>query len=281
MITMNRSLLITTRTYGFFSSLFQILDNIKYCEENSIKPIIKLNKTFVYNFNKENVWNDFFENINDQIVQGTPIEIESLPHTDRFLVENFLMVSPKNKNFRLKLWDLYEKSTEEFLQHRLEIHQFIQQYLRPKSDILIEMNSVPLDAEKNNLAVHIRGTDYNNNFLEKFIETTKHDIELNIYDKIFIASDNKEAIDTYKQKFNNVVFYNTTLRAETMNTKTPICYTTNGSDKIKQGKDVLVECLLLSKCSKLICVNSNVAAMATYFNPKMEVKLISRLVNGG
>ena len=50
----SKSLIINTREYGMFSSLLQIIDNIKYCELNGMKPIINIGEKFLYRDGPEN-----------------------------------------------------------------------------------------------------------------------------------------------------------------------------------------------------------------------------------
>jgi hypothetical protein len=97
---------------------------------------------------------------------------------------------------------------------------------------------------------------------------------------IYVASDNQESIDIIKNTFNNVIFYNTNIRRNSMNDNV-LCYGLKNEDKVKHGQDVLIECCILSKCNHLICINSNVDAAALYMNPHMTFDLIYRSPEGG
>jgi hypothetical protein len=281
---MKNSLQIKTRTYGFFSSLYQIIDNLKYCEINNIKPIIIYDKTFKYNNNNENAWNNFFEPVNDSIPEGNVIDIRSCENqVELFFLKNFLMVDPFSRNFNLKLWDLYSKGNSiETYNHRMEINNLITKYIKPKEDILNEVKKFDGFEWNKILAVHSRGTDFckDGNHLDLLLFETKRVIEKYGYEKIFIASDNQESINLFCNKFDNVIFYETSLRMDNMNNPQPIFHNVFGEDKVKQGKDVLIESILMSKCDRIICVNSNVSAYSCYLNPEIKINLVRKSLAG-
>jgi len=288
---MNSSLQLRPRIYGFFSSIFQMIDNLKYCELNNIKPIIKWDSISLYNNEEENCWGNFFEEINDGIPVGEFIDIYDLPGINEralFFLRDYMMVDPYVGNFRLKLWHFSgtmksASNKEELYNYRVEINEMILKYIKPNEKVLNEVSKIINTEWDKTLAVHIRGTDYwtNQNTLDEFCVRIQDNIEKNKYEKIFVASDNNQSINYIKEKFKNVLYYNTDIRQNDLTSSAPICHNVSGEKKTKHGMDVLVECILLSKCDKIICVNSNVAAMACFLNPEMEFELISYQGPGG
>ena len=279
------SLLIRTRIYGFFSNLFQILVNLKYCELNNLKPIMHLDDAFAYQNEtrgKES-WNNFFEDINDGIVEGDTIEITHLTDKANFLLEGFVLCSPQNQIYGLRVWEAHcNQGEENTTQARRELNALITKYLTPIQsirDTIDEFTKTQLKGKV--LSVHVRGTDYMYHDLNRFIEEIeKKQNEFN-YDTIFVASDNKESIDTIAKRFPNVCYYDTSLRAEEYHSSSPTSYIVQGEDKVKHGRDVLIECNLLSKGERIICINSNVAGFATCLNPDMKIDLLCRVHGGG
>ena len=84
--------------------------------------------------------------------------------------------------------------------------------------------------------------------------------------KIFIATDQKQFIDIIKFKYQQrVISYDairsTSLR-NTFQKQDGNCYT--------KGEDVLIDCLLLSKCDFLLKCTSAVGEYALYFNPQLR-----------
>lgn len=282
---MNSSLQIRPRKYGFFSSVFQMIDNLKYCEINNIKPIIKWDSLSLYNNDESNSWVNFFEEINDGVPEGVFIDIYDIPRINEralFFLKDYMMIDPYAGNFKLKLWH-FLGGDEQLYNYRVEINQMILKYIRPNKKVLNEVDTVINDEWDNTLAVHIRGTDYSLDYnkLESFCERIQDNISKNGYTKIFVASDNIESINYIKERFINVLNYDTNLRQKYLTSSSPICHNVTGHQKVKHGMDVLVESILLAKCNKIICVNSNVAGMACYLNPGMKFELISYQIDGG
>jgi hypothetical protein len=280
---MPNSLIIKTREYGFFSSLFQIIDNIRYCEINDIKPIIDVGEKYLYQNNNSNPWNYFFENINDNIIEGEKQEITELTNNANFLLDDYMLVCPTNGDYHLNLWHKVQTKNKDIeLEYRNKINDIIKKYIKPIPDIQRQIDLfIQNNFEDSVLAVHIRGTDYGFHSIDSYIDKIKEIQQEKNYKKIFVASDNHEAIIKIKEAFNNVCFYETNLRAENINSVSPVCHIVSGDDKIKHGQDVLIECLLLSKCNEIICINSNVAGAACLFNPNMIINLLTRIHGGG
>jgi hypothetical protein len=274
------SLIIKTREYGFCSSMFQILDNLKYCELHNMKPILSIGQKFLYqDVQSDNIWNEFFIPINNNQCVGNSVDITELTSNANFLMEDFLMVSPKNNNYRLKLWELHCNGVDT-TPHRNEINALINTYLNPIPEIRALIDDFKTEhLNKNILGVHIRGTDYGYHNLDSYINRIKDICDQ--YDGIYVASDNIESINRIKNEFKNVVWFDTNLRAEHLTSHEPVCHIVSGADKIKHGKDVWVEVSLLSACSRLICINSNVAAMGAYMNPDIKIDLLIRQHGGG
>jgi hypothetical protein len=280
---MQNSLIIKTREYGFFSSLFQIIDNIHYCEINDMKPIIAIGEKYLYQNNNSNPWNFFFENINDNIIEGEEKEITTLTQNANFLVDDYMMACPSRGDYHLNLWNKVESRNKDLeIEYRIKINDIIKKYIKPIFKIETKINSfIQTNYEDSMLAVHIRGTDYGFHCVQSYIDKIKDIQKEKNYKKIFVASDNHEAIIKINEAFDNVCFYETNLRAENLNSRSPVCHIVSGDDKIKHGEDVLIECLLLSKCNEIICINSNVAGAACLFNPNMVINLVTRIHGGG
>lgn len=230
------SLLIRPRIYGFFSTLFQVIDNLKYCEINNLKPIIYYDSTFLYNDGNENVWEEFFEKINDGIAEGNLIDVYSLknhPDHDLHFIDDFIISRPNlndnSSNFsqsKHKLWELVRYGQSDELElYRYKINYYIKKYIKPSKDIVDCVDRIKFNYE-NTLSVHVRGTDYVNNigYLEKIINKIEENIKKYNYQQIFVSSDNFESIKIIYEKFKSVIFYDTNLRCEKFNSGSPICH---------------------------------------------------------
>jgi len=296
---MKTSLIIDTREYGFFSGCLQILDNLKYCELNNIKPILRLGEKFKYKEDVSN-WNNFFENINDGIIEGEGIEITKATPNCNFFLENYLMRSPRSQDYHLKIWDLLRANAPELeiYAHRLEISEMIKKYMVPIQPIKDSVNNFLLNNFLNNeivkigidglyevtnkvLGVHVRGTDYGFYDINHYVGWINNILKHHEYERIYIASDNSEAINMLQNAFPNICCsYKTNLRSTTFKSAW-MAEILEKKDMVQHGRDVLTESILLSKCHRLICINSNVAGMAAYRNPNLIVHLTHDQFGGG
>ena len=277
---MSKSLQIDTRKYGFFSSMFQVIDNIRYCELNNIKPILNLGDLFQYQNNNQNKWNLFFENINDGIHEQEHIKITDMTHNANFLLDDYILVGPSKNDYRLKLWNLRRTENDPMLLdiHRKSINQMIIKYFKPIENINKIINDFSAKFGKT-LGVHFRATDYESN-ITHFMNEIETEYISHKYDNIFVASDNQTHIDTISKRFGNCIFYETKRRC-IENHNRAIVYSMENDDKINHGVDVLIESILLSKCHHLICSNSNVSGFALYNNPELTFKTIYYSPSGG
>ena len=280
----NGSLVINTREYGFFSSLFQIIDNLRYCEINNLKPIMNIGDKFLYQNGNKNPWGEFFEDINDSVSEGDISEISQLTSNANFLIEDYMMVSPSRHDYHLKLWNILQSGNgQAFYDYRVQINAMISKYIVPIKEIKqeVEKNINDMNIGLNTLALHMRTTDYGHHDIDRYKSVVQDVLNSKKYDNIFVASDSIESIMIIKNNFPNVRYYETPLRSEKLTTMVPLCHIVNGNDKIKHGKDVLIETLLLSSCGRLVCINSNVSAMACFYSPSMDVVMVGRQHGGG
>lgn len=266
---MNGSLLITARPFGFFSNLIHVIDNLKYCEINNLKPIINLNNS-VYNNGNSNFWNLFFKDINNGIPEGT------IQESNIMKLHNYIVDIHSHKCL---VWDACQKNNLNNLQdHRKDVFNIINKYLILNDNIQELINKEVSKIPDKILSVHMRCTDYKYYNFDEYYNAIDSCIDL--YDGIFVASDTHEAINAVKNRYKNVFYYDTSLRTDSK-TSGVLCFAVNRTDIIKHATDVLVECIILSKAKKLICINSCVALVASYFNPYIDINMISRSPSGG
>lgn len=273
------SLIIDIRySSGFFSNFLIWVDNLKYCEISNLKPIMRLGspyqvKDWYYSDGRSNLWEYYFENIND----GIPIG--NLEYSNFFKFwDNDAFTCYVGK---VPVWDNIGDE-EKCLDNRFKVNKIIKKIkptkiIQTKVDEFIQNN---LEGKKI-LGVHVRGTDYGFENINEYVNQIEKCY--NDFDAVFVASDNMEAIELIKNSFKNVYFYNTNIRMPKYNDGV-LCNNLNvivGGNKLKHGEDVLIECILLSKCNHLICINSNVAATALYMNPEMTYNMIYRSPHGG
>ena len=131
------------------------------------------------------------------------------------------------------------------------------------------------------LAVHVRGTDKKLEYphkalpLEAYLSAIEE--RLAIKDtKIFVASDNNEAIMEMVKRFGKKrMIAMPAVRMNKYFSPDPICLTSATGPK--HGEECLMESLLLARCNHIICTDSNVAAGALYMNPNSTVTYLNRI----
>lgn len=276
-----KSLIINTRNCGFFSSIFQVIDNIEYCSQHDMKPIIEFGPEFKYKNLENNSWNEFFYEINDGVIEGELIEIPQLPNGALYLLNDYIMINPLSGNYKSVLWENVENLDVSY-KYRQQINSTINKYLKPNDYVQnIIDNFIKENFDSPILGVHFRGTDFGYRDINGFILKINILLEQQNFKKIYISSDNQEAITLLSDAFPNSCFYNTPYRTETMNSTLPAFYIFSGEDMIKQGQSVLIESMLLSKCDALVCINSAVPKFAACVNPEMPIHLVTRLHHQG
>lgn len=267
---MENSLFIDLRTTsGFFSNYLIWVDNLKYCEVFNLKPIMRLYGNWFYSDNRENLWDYYFEKIND----GIPVGNQESSNFFKFWDDNNFTI----RKGKVMIWDVDDKELVD--KNRIEVNKITKKII-PVERIQEKINSFVSKNFKNKkvLGVHIRGTDYGFNDLNAYLENIK---KYDNFDVIFVASDNFESINFIKNNFKNVCNYETELRMNNINESVLCRNIYEPNNKLKHGEDVLIETYILSKCDHLICINSNVAASALYINPDMTYDMIYRSEHGG
>ena len=203
---------------------------------------------------------------------------------NKFLIANLHSYEP------LALWQLLERESEADLphnekyefEHRSRVSEVISENVVIKKEILDKIDEFhSKNFSDNVLGVHVRGTDKKLEYPHKalpisaYIEAIEEHLETNPDCKIYVASDNNEAIIEIFRKFGpQKVFVTNATRMQNYLSADPICLTPSTGPK--HGEEVLMECMLLSRTNHLICTDSNVAASALYINPNITTTYLNR-----
>lgn len=85
--------------------------------------------------------------------------------------------------------------------------------------------------------------------------------------QIFVATDQQQYLDQFKSRFGKQVITSDAMRTSGQE---PLFRINEGS-KFKRGLEVMMDCLILSRCNCLIKGWSNVSETAICFNPSIAV----------
>ncbi len=232
-----------------------------------------------------NIWEYYYEPLNEHTVE----EAEKSEHdvSDIFMVgeldddpSNKFLIADIHRYEPLALWNLLGTDAEK--QHRQNVYEVIEKNIKVKQTILDKVNDFyDKHFDDDVLAVHVRGTDKKLEYphkalpLEAYLSAIEE--RLAIKDtKIFVASDNNEAIMEMVKRFGKKrMIAMPAVRMNKYFSPDPICLTSATGPK--HGEECLMESLLLARCNHIICTDSNVAAGALYMNPNSTVTYLNRI----
>lgn len=123
---------------------------------------------------------------------------------------------------------------------------------------------------KNTLAVHVRGTDFKQNFnghpvqveISEYLETTKKIFDEGAYERVFLATDDLEALELFKSKFKeNLLYYEDVVRSKGIDTVMH-SEATRENHHYLLGVEVLRDMYTLASCNGLVAGLSQVSFAA-------------------
>ena len=257
---------------GLMSYLLQVLNNIKWCEENERTPLVDLSGPSYWLHDKEygdNIWEYFFAPVSDVSLVPTEEEVEEETRVDE--VTRFLLpVKGYDKQVILYEWMRY------FTETRKDLNKIFKKYVMIREDIVDTVE----DYWRQNmmgevtLGIQIRGTDTTKYGLkiQDYIDETHKYLKDKLVTKIYIASDTHEALTAFKKEFDgkgNVLHLDLTRQKKyhgaSINGRNNWSIAGFKSPK-DAGDEILMETMLLSRCSHLIHQKSSVAMCALIMN---------------
>ena len=243
-----------------------------------------------------NPWEYYFEPLNNYKVEdamAAPHDISDIFKVGEldFELDNKFLIGNIHSYEPLVTWQYLDgqitspedhKRSKEY-EHRLQVNKVIVESVRVRQNILDKVDSFYDRFFKDHhiLGVHVRGTDKKLEYphkalpLDAYLRAISQYVSKYPQAKIFVASDNNEAIEAIMNIFskNQKIVYPATRMPKYLG-GTPICL--SPATGPIHGEECLIETLLLSKCHNLICTDSNVAAAALYMNPAMPSQFLNR-----
>jgi len=245
---------------GLFSYMSFILNHIQIAKDNNFLPIVDMeNYTNPYNekeelFNTKNSWEYYFKQTsNYKLNEVYKSKNVIFSDTDYYHKMQYrIHLEPKFKLFlnkEIKLQDRYYK--------------FLYDFLKKKN-----LN------KKKILGIHFRGTSYKTSRGHIF-PATKQQIKKNVdyllkikkFDKIFICTEEKNYLNFFKKNYPEKLLYIDTFRSD-KNDAFKVYNRVN--HRFLLGDEAIKEALILSKCSSLLFVRSNIINAANYFADKEQ-----------
>jgi hypothetical protein len=249
--------IIKASPWGFFSNFFAVLGLLDWCEKKGKIPIVLFDSGAYFDpAYGPNWWEYYFE---------------------RICSADLHVVNPYPAASHQELW---ENRLSYFARDRLSLsrkHKLVKKYVKIKPHILEKINHFMLKEFSGHymVGVHLRGTDkpvregascLPIDFIKKQIDNV---VKNKPSYKIFLATEDQDYSSQMQVLYKDhlVLRDSTRLREKAVHA----CKEYHG---YKIGEDVLIDCLLLSKCNYLLASISNVSHCALVFNPKMKYKNI-------
>ena len=256
---------------GLMSYLLQVLNNLKWCEENERTPLVDLCGGNYWLHDKDygdNIWEYFFAPVSDITLEPTEEEVEEERKDEitRFL----LPVKGYDMNVILHQWIKY------FTETRKDLNEIFKKYIKVRTDIVedVEIFWAKNMFNERVLGVQIRGTDTTKYGLkiQDYIDETHKYLKDNSATKIYVASDTHEALNVFKKEFDGM---GNVIHLPLFRQKNYIGASINGRNNWSKagfkspkdaGDEILKETMLLSRCYHIIHQKSSVALCALIMN---------------
>lgn len=252
-ITGENKLVIGNHGCGFFSSFFGVLNNLLWCEQNNIVPVVYWDTSSLYYDERDsdcsatkNAWTFFFKPVSQLSFQkGDYVHNNYFDKDGR----NYIPTPPTESE-------------------RVKINNLITRWIKVNEPILAMVNEYYRASiyGKKTVGIHIRRTD--KKCERPHIELQKiFDCANNQHaDQYLLATDEQEIIELAKAALKKPVI---TYTAKRSSNGYPIHYNPESTNKTQAGREVLIEVLLLSKTDFFIHTISNVSTAVIYFNPQL------------
>ncbi len=283
---------------GFFAYVNFVLNQLLYCEAHGYIPVVFFGKHSVDGPNAyydpahgENMWDYYFEPVAGYTYSD--IEARLADPRDPLTAANVHRLSVD------KLWDLLERCPGSvyayphghfkdkidydeawYREQREKANRLIRQYIRVKPHVLSKVDAFYRThfAGERVLGVQIRGTDKGTaNSHPKLMRIIKPEEYFPHIDKytqqhgqcrIFVATDQMQFLKEMRERYGNRIISLPASRSHSNLATFNVNY--QQTRNYAKGEEVLMDCLLLSRCDYLLKCTSAVGEFAIYFNPAIE-----------
>ena len=295
----DRDVLVATINHsyaGFFAYVNFAINQVIYARKKGLRPVVYFGKTsgdgpnaFYDEPTGENTWDYFFEPVDELSYADVQRKVADPadPLTEKRLItlntkqlwrihcneRDSVFVYPHGVHERA-----YGRDPNWYDEQRARAREVVKSCIRVKPHILAKVDAF---AEANlagqpMLGVHIRGTDKGTAHAaaelmrivppEEYYPHIDKFLAENEGGKVFVATDQRQFLDQMREHYGDKIIAYTAIRSDS--TQNP--FDVNDGKGYRKGEEVLIDCLLLSRCDFLIKCTSAVGEFALYFNPELE-----------
>lgn len=268
---------------GFAAALYLSLIDLNFSDYFGMVPVVEWGNTATYyDSSMDNVTKNVFEYYFNPVSSINYKEVKDC----RTIIEK----SSRNGFFFMKHINGYDTEQDEIDKLGKVFKKYV--HLNKTTRDYIEKNLKNILNNSKVLGVHVRGTDYNVGFEnhpkkiapEEYLHKAKELYMSGEYDKVFLATEDVNALELFKKEFNSKLLYYTDV-FRTGNSVGPHNTPSGRSAHYyKLGLEVLRDMYTLANCDSLICGLSGVSFAARYINialgrPFREILVLNKGIN--
>ena len=269
-----------------------VLNQILYCEKHGLLPVVYFGPWSVDGPNAyhdpergDNMWDYYFEPVAEYTYSDIqalivdpkhPVTEKNLVHLDDDDLSYLHGGNPDSiYNYPYGYYtDLEENPDDWYAQQRHKAQILIEKYIRVRKELVAEVDAFVENKFKDHrvLGLHIRGTDKGcaseARHISKIIPPEKYFPHIDEYiqqhpgAKIFLATDQAQYVEQMQAKYASRILSQSTILSDSQVNS----FQKQDGNNYEKGKEVLLDCLILSRCHQLLKCASAVGEYAHYFN---------------
>lgn len=247
---------------GFFAEFLYTLIRLYFASDRGFTPYVCWEKDFLYyekdGFDGEyNAFLYYFEPVSEVLA------IDQAAHVLEATHEHIHSVQDELDTHGYSVSDEYMTGLSNMIKKYIRYNDKTKAYLEDGYDTLI--------GNKRALAVHFRGTDYRRQYnnhpvfvtIEQEMEKVRELLTTEKYDVIFLATDEQEAVDVFRNEFGDKVkVFEDTWRADGGDESVAYSHADRKHHRYLLGLEVLRDQYMLTRCDGLVCGISNLTLSA-------------------
>ena len=259
---------------GFFAELRFLLNELYFADKLGLVPVLTMSKNSSY-AEKEPI-NGTTNPFEYYFLQPTEVTLESAENSFAVVEHNWIQRDFIKTSLGFKSG---YAPTDEYFE---VISKLMKKYLRFNKDTKVKVceSAKNLLGEGKTLGIHIRGADFKRHYdnhpnivtIEEYAQSVEETLKEHSFDKIFLATDDSEAIEVFSAKFGDkLVYYKDVIR-------------TSGDETVMKsevdrplhhynlGIEVIRDSYTLSLCDGLIAGLSNVSIFSRLLKQSEDKK---------
>ncbi len=247
---------------GFFAEFGVTLIELYFADERGFTPYVRWGRDYLYYEpdgvdGEQNAFLYFFKPVSEVK------DIAHACHMIRTEESHYVQVKAQFGAVSYDVSDEYVDAMARMVKKYIYYNERTKEYLQQEYSALLGDGKV--------LGVHFRGTDFRKGYnnhpipvqIEQEIDKVQELLDRSGYDKIFLATDEKAAVERFQKVFGDKVYiYEDTFRDE--GTDESIAFSEDKRDKHRYhlAREVVRDQYTLTHCDGLVCGYSNVTFIA-------------------